>query len=81
MRLEMPAAVAVPLARLATGDHDDVAELRPAAVEAIVDDEASADARAEREHDQVGRAPPRPEPPFGERRRIAVVLDAGREAE
>ena len=76
----MPASVAVPLARLAAGDHDDVAELGPAAVEPVVDDEAAADARPEREHDQVGRAPPRPETPLGERRGVAVVLDAGREA-
>ena len=54
--------VAVPPARLATGNHDRVTELRPAAVEVIVDDEASADARAEREHDQIGRTAPRAEP-------------------
>ena len=73
----MPAAVAVPLAGLATRDDDRVAELGPAAVEMIVDDEPSADSGAEREHDQIGRPPPRPEPPFGERRSVAVVLDAG----
>ena len=79
VRLEMPAPVAVPLARLAAGDDDDVPELGPAAIETVVDDEAAADARAEREHDQVRRAPPRPEPPLGERRGVAVVLDAGRQ--
>ena len=79
--LEMPAPVAVPLARRPVGDDDDVPELGPAAVEAVVDHEPAADAGAEREHDEVGRAAPRPEPPLGERRRVAVVLDAGRQAE
>ena len=59
VRLEMPAAVAVPLAGLATRDHDRVAELRPAAVEMIVDDEPSTDSGPEREHDQIRRPPPR----------------------
>ena len=81
VRLEMPAPVAVPLAGLAAGDDDDVPELGPAAVEAIVDHEAAADAGAEGEHDQVGRTPPGPEPPFGEGRRVAVVLDARRQPE
>ena len=73
----MTAAVAVPLAGLAARDDDDVTELGPAAVEMIVDDEPSADAGSEREHDQVGRTPPGTEPPLGEGRGVAVVLDAG----
>ena len=71
----MPATVAVPLAGLATRDHDRVPELGPAAVEMIVDDEPSADSGPEGEHDQVGRSPPGTETPFGEGRRVAVVLD------
>ena len=77
MRFQMATPVTVPLAGLATGDHDDVAQLGPAAIEAIVDDEAPADAGAEREHDQIRRSSPRSEAPLGERRRVAVVLDAG----
>ena len=52
-RLEVAVAVAVPLAGRPVGDDDDVAELRPAAVEPAVEDEPAADARAEREHDEV----------------------------
>jgi polyisoprenyl-teichoic acid--peptidoglycan teichoic acid transferase len=78
MRLEMAVAVARPLARLTTRDDDRVTELGPAAVEVIVDDQAAADAGAEREHDQVGHSPPRPEAPLGEGCGVAVVLDAGR---
>ena len=63
-----------------SGDDDDVPELGPAAVEVVVDDDAAADARPERQHDQVRHAPPGPETPLGECRGIAVVLDAGRQA-
>ena len=77
--LEMPSPVAASLTGSPTGDDHDVPELGPTPVEAIVDDEAAADAGSESEHDQVCRLPPRPEPPFGERRGIAVVLDAGRQ--
>ena len=73
----MAATVAVSLAGRATGDDDDVPELGPAAIETIVDDQASTDAGAEGEHDQVGRSAPGAEPPLGERGGIAVVLDAG----
>ncbi len=79
--LEMATSVAVPLAGQPSRDDDDVAEFRPAPVEAVVDDDASADTGAECQHDQVGCAPPRAEPPFGERGRVAVVLDAGRQPE
>jgi polyisoprenyl-teichoic acid--peptidoglycan teichoic acid transferase len=74
--LEMPAAVAASLARRPVGHHDDVAELRPAAVEASIEHEAPADARPERERDEVVRAPTRANVPLGERERVAVVLDA-----
>ena len=60
---------------------DDVPELGPAAVEAPVEHEPAADAGAEREHRPGRRSPPRAEPPLGERRRVAVVLDAGRQPE
>ena len=75
--LEMPAPMAVSLTGLPTSDDDDVPELGPPAVEVIVDHEAATDAGAEGEHDQVGRLRPCPEPPFGERRSVAVVLDTG----
>src|SRR4051794_2441223 len=77
MRLEMAVAVTRPLARLTTRDDDRVTELGPAAVEVIVDDQAAADARAEREHDQVGHTLPRSEAPLREGCSVAVVLDTG----
>src|SRR4051794_19416641 len=77
MRLEMPAAVTVPLARLAARDHDDMAELGPAAVEMVVDHDPSAHAGSEREHDQIRRTSPRAEAPFGKCRSVAIVLDPG----
>ena len=70
----MPATVTVALAWLPARDDDDVAKLRPTTVETIVDHEPSADAGAEREHDQIGRSPPRPEAPLGERRRIYAAI-------
>jgi len=73
----MAVAVACPLARLTTRDDDRVTQLGPTAVEVIVDDQAAADARAEREHDQVGYSPPRSEAPLGEGCGVAVVLDTG----
>ncbi len=79
-RLEVPVAVAVPLARRAVRHDNDVAELGPAAVEATVQDHASADARAERERNEIGRALPRSYTPLGERDRVPVVLDPHRHA-
>lgn len=75
--LEMPVPVAVPLARLSAGDHDHVPELGPAPVEMVVDDQSAADPGAEGEHDQIRGTSTCSEPPLGERRSIAVVLDAG----
>ncbi len=80
VRLEMPSAVAVSLAGLPTCNDDHVPELGPTAVETIVDHEAASDACAEGEHDQVGGRPSCAEPPFGECRGVAVVLDAGGQA-
>ena len=79
--LEMAAAVAVPLARRTVGVDDDVPELRPAAIEAPVEHDAAAHARPEPEHDQVARSPAGAEAPFGERHRVAVVLDPDGEGE
>src|SRR5437879_4404606 len=50
-RLQMAVAVTVPLTGRPTGDDDDVPELRPAAIEAVVEDDPAADAGAESEHD------------------------------
>jgi LCP family protein required for cell wall assembly len=58
-----------------------VAELRPPAVETAVEDEPSPHARAEHQRDQRAGAPPRAEPPLGQRRGVAVVLDAHGKAE
>ncbi len=80
MRLEMTVAVAVSLAWLAAGENDHVPELRPTAIEPVVQNDATADAGTQRQHDHVGRVPPRSEPPFGERGRIPVVLDPGGQA-
>ena len=77
--LEVAAPVAVSLAGRPVGDHHDVPELCPAAVEPVVDDEAAADPRAERQHDQVGRTAAGTEPPLGESRRVPVVLDPCRQ--
>ena len=80
-RLHMPSAVTVPLARRPVRDDDHVPDLRPPAVEPVVEDDAAADARAEREQDEAGDASPRAELPFGERSGVPVVLDADREPE
>jgi polyisoprenyl-teichoic acid--peptidoglycan teichoic acid transferase len=79
--LEMAAAVAVPLARRAVCVYDDVPELRPAAIQVPVEHDTAAHSRAEPEHDQVARSPAGAEAPFGERHRVAVVLDPDRERE
>ena len=79
--LEVPVAVAAPLARRPIGRDDDVTELGPAAVEPSVDHHAAADAGSERERDEVVRAPARADPPLRERDRIAVVLDPDRQRE
>ena len=60
---------------------DDVPELGPAAEEAAVDDDAAADAGAEREHHEVLRAAPGAAAPLGERGGARVVLDPDREPE
>jgi len=75
----MPSPVTASLTGLPTSNDHDVPEFGPPAVEAIVDDKAATDSCAKGEHDQVCRLPPRPEPPFGERCGVAVVLDAGRQ--
>ena len=80
-RLEVTAPRAVALARRPVGDDDHVPELGPAAVEGPAEHEAAADARAEREHDEVVRPAARAQAPFGERGRVRVVLDRGRDAE
>ena len=79
--LEMAPPVAVPRARRPARLHDDVAELGPAPVEPVIEYEPAADASAEREHDEVGRAAPRAEPPLRQCRRVRVVLDADRQPE
>ena len=73
--------MAVALAPRAVGIHDDVPQLGPAAVEASVEHDAAADARPERERDQVGGAAARADAPLRERHRVAVVLDPDRDAE
>ncbi len=81
VRLDVTAAVTVPLARLSTGDDDGVPELRPAAIQVTVDDNAAADPRSEREHDHVRHAPPCSQAPLGQRGGVAVILGAGRKPE
>ncbi len=78
---EVPPPVTVPLAGRAVELDDDVPQLRPAAVQPVVDDDAAADARAEREHHEVVRAASGAEPPLGERGGVAVVLHADGTAE
>ena len=80
-RLQVAVAVAVPLARRTACEDDHVPELGPAAVEAVVEHDPAPHTGAERQHDEVVRAPPGPEPPLRERRRIAVVLDTYRQPE
>ena len=71
--------MAVALTRRAVRDDDDVAELGPAAVEPPVEDEAAADARAERS--MTGRSPRarRPSRHSASAAAFAVVLDPDRE--
>ena len=79
-RLEVPAPVAVPLAAWAIRLDDDVAQLGPASVQAPVEHDSAADTGPEREREHVGGSPPRTEPPLGERRRVAVVLEPDRQS-
>ena len=69
------------LAGLAVLDDDDVPELGPAAVEPAADHDPAADARAEREQDQVVGAAPGAERELGEGGGARVVVDADRKAE
>ena len=77
VRLEVPVAAAG--AEDAVVDDDHVAELRAgadrASVGAPAEDQSAADARAEREHDHVGRAAAGSGAPLRDRRRVAVVVD------
>src|SRR5260221_9548940 len=67
--------MAVALARLSTGLDDDMTQLCPTVVEAIVDHYPATDACAKRQHHEVARSTAGSEPPFGQRGCIAVVLD------
>jgi hypothetical protein len=73
--MPVPAAAA---RRAVEIDHD-VAQLGAApggaAVRPPVEDQAAADAGAEREHDDVARAPCRPCLPLADRGRVRVVVD------
>lgn len=73
--LEVAVSVTVPLARWPVCHNDHMPELRPAAVQATVEDDAPADTRSEHERDDVARAATRPDTPLRERHCIAVVLD------
>ena len=84
-RLQAAVVGAASRARRAVGVDDDVAELgrRPAGAvhEPPVDDEAAADAGAERQHDRVARPARLAPAPLGEHRRVAVVVDRDGQAE
>ena len=71
VRLDVAAAGARALARLAVLDDHHVAELGPAAVEPAAGDDAAADAGAERQQDEVARRPARAE--RGARRSAAAL--------
>ena len=75
VRLDVAAPRARALARLPVLDDHHVAELGPAAKELAAEDDAAADARAEREQHEVARAAAGAEPELGERRAARVVLD------
>ena len=77
----MPATGARTAARLAVDDDHDVAELGPAVVELAVDHDAAADARPEREHDEVRGAATCAEPQLGESGAAAVVDGADRQTD
>ena len=81
VRLDVAAARAGALARLAVLDDHHVPDLGPAAVELAVDDDPAADAGAERQQHEVVRAPPGAVRELGERRRAPVVDHADRHAE
>src|SRR4051795_3167834 len=81
----LQAAAVAALAAVAVRDDDNVAELArhpvPPALHAAVDDDASADAGSERDHDDVALALCGAEPPLGPRRGVRVVLHDHRQAE
>jgi hypothetical protein len=81
-RLEMAAPAARALRPVL--DHHHVPELRAcsrrAAIWLAAEDEAAADARAERQHDHVRDTPPGARLPFADRRRVRVVVEADRQA-
>ena len=78
-RLEVAAPRAGAAARRPVDFDHHVPELGacsvPAAVRAPVEDEPTADARAEREHDEIARAAPGAELPLGDGGDVAVVVD------
>jgi hypothetical protein len=81
VRLDVTAPGAVAGARFAVGDDHHVPELGPSAVQRAVDDDAAADAGPEREHDEGVHVATCPEPEFGVRGRVGVVVDADRHLE
>ena len=81
VRLDVPAARARALARLAVLDDHHVPELGPGAEELAVEDDAAADAGPERQRHEVGRAATRAELELGEGRAARVVLDLDRQVE